>query len=96
MNDKEDEHLDESMFMIQMVLNDGTFMQQMIDVPMKVELDEKHLVIGGSVRITVSNPKTLMGITTHQGAWEVVVPNWHDVNYEQLFCFNSSNLHTML
>jgi hypothetical protein len=68
MDDKEDEHLDESMFMIQMVLNDGTFMQQMIDVPMKVELDEKHLVTGGSVRITVSNPKTLMGTTTHQGA----------------------------
>ncbi len=70
------------MFMIKMVLNDETFMQQMINVPMKVELDEKHLVIGGSVKFIISNPKTLTCTTTHQGAWEVVVPNWHDVDYE--------------
>jgi hypothetical protein len=40
----------------------------MIDVPMEVKLDEKHLMIGGSVRIIVSNPKTLTYTTTHQGA----------------------------
>jgi hypothetical protein len=40
----------------------------MIDVPMEVKLDEKHLMIGGSVRIIVSNPKTLTHTTTHQGA----------------------------
>ncbi len=42
MDDKEDEHLDESMFMIYMVLNNETFMQQIINVLVKVKLDEKH------------------------------------------------------
>jgi len=51
-----------------MVLNDGNLMQQIINVLVKVKLDEKHLVISGSTRITVSNPKTQMGTTTHQGA----------------------------
>jgi hypothetical protein len=68
MDDKEDEHLDESMFMIYMVLNNETFMQQIINVLVKVKLDEKHSVISGSTRIIVSNPKTQMGTTTHQGA----------------------------
>jgi hypothetical protein len=52
----------------------------MIDVPMKFELDERHLMIGGNAKIIVSNPKTLTGTTTHQGAWEVAVSNWHDVD----------------
>lgn len=95
MNDKEDEHLDIFVFMAQMVPNNGTFMQQMIDVPMKFELDEQHLVIGGNAKIIVSNPKTLTSTTTHQGVWEVAVLNWHDVNYEHLFFLNSSNLHTL-
>jgi hypothetical protein len=38
----------------------------MIDVLMKVEFDEKHLMIGGSAKITVSNPKILTSTTTHQ------------------------------
>jgi hypothetical protein len=56
MYDNEDEHLDKHVFMVKMVPNDGTSMQQMNDVLMKVELDEKHSVIGGSARIIVSNP----------------------------------------
>jgi hypothetical protein len=67
----------------------------MIDVHVKVKLDEKHSMTGGSARIIVSNPETLMGTKTHQGAREVVVLNWHDVNCEQLFFLNSSNLHTL-
>ncbi len=62
---------------------------------MKVKLDEKHLVTSDSAIIIISNPKTLTCTMTHQGVQEVVVPNWHDVNYEQLFFLNSSNLHTL-
>ncbi len=36
-----------------------------------------------------------IGTTTHQGAWDGVVANWHDVNYEQLFFLDFSNLHTL-
>jgi hypothetical protein len=54
----------------------------MTDVPVKVKLDEKHSVTCGSARFTISNPKTLTSTMTHQGAWKVMVPNWHDVNCE--------------
>jgi hypothetical protein len=47
----------------------------MINVPVKVKLDEKHSMIGGSARIIISNPKTLTCTMTHQGAREVAVPN---------------------
>ncbi len=70
MDDKEDEHLDESMFMIQMVLNNGTFMQQIINVLVKVKLDEKHSVI---------RPKW---VQQHIKGHEVVVLNWHDVDHK--------------
>jgi hypothetical protein len=40
----------------------------MIYVHVKVKLDEKHSMIGGSARIIVSNPKTLTSTKTHQGA----------------------------
>ncbi len=43
MDGKEDEHLDEYMFMVQMVPLNGTSMQHVTYVPMKVKLDEKHL-----------------------------------------------------
>jgi hypothetical protein len=43
MDDKENEHLDEFVFMVQMVPIDGTFMQHTTYVPMKVKLDKKHL-----------------------------------------------------
>jgi len=43
MDDKEDEHLDEYVFMVQMEPIDGNSMQHMTYVPMKVKLDEKHL-----------------------------------------------------
>jgi hypothetical protein len=43
MDDKEDEHLDENVFMVQMVRIDGTSIQHMTYIPMKVKLDEKHL-----------------------------------------------------
>jgi len=43
MDDKENKHLDEFVFMVQMVPIDGTFMQHTTYVPMKVKLDEKHL-----------------------------------------------------
>jgi hypothetical protein len=41
----------------------------MMDISVKVDLDEhgSNLMIGGSKRRTISNPKTLIGITTHQG-----------------------------
>jgi hypothetical protein len=66
MDDKENE--DEYVFMVQMVVIKGTSMQQMTDIPVKVELDEKHLVIDGNARFAILNPKTLMGTMTHQGA----------------------------
>jgi len=42
----------------------------MMDISMKVHLDEhgSNLMIGGNTRCTISNPKTLIGIITHQGA----------------------------
>jgi hypothetical protein len=43
-----------------------------------MELDEKQLVTSGSARFTISNPKTLMSTMTHQEAWDVVVPAWHE------------------
>jgi hypothetical protein len=36
-----------------------------------------------------------MGITTHQKVQDIVVLAWHDVDCEQLFFLNSSNLHTL-
>jgi hypothetical protein len=57
----------------------------MINIPVKVKLDDKHLVASGSARFIISNPKTLMSTTTHQEAWDVVAPTWHDVNCEQFF-----------
>ncbi len=65
MDDKEDEHLDEYVFMVQMVPIDGTFMQHTTYVPMKVKLDEKHLMTGGNAKFIISNPKTLMNTSTH-------------------------------
>jgi hypothetical protein len=85
MNDKENEHLDKFMFMVQMELNDGTSMQHITNVPIKVELDEKHSIINGNTRITISNPKTLMTTTTHEGVRKVVASNQHDVNCNNLF-----------
>jgi hypothetical protein len=75
-----------------MVVIDGTSMQQITNVRMKVNLDEKDSRIGCKTRLTISNPKTLTCTTTHQGA-RVVALTWHDVDYEQLFFLNSSNLH---
>jgi hypothetical protein len=57
----------------------------MINILVKVELDDKHLVASGSARFIISNPKTLMNTTTHQEALDIVVPTWHDVNCEQFF-----------
>jgi hypothetical protein len=74
-----------------MALIDGTSMQQMTNVLVKVELDERHLVTCGSARIIVSNPKTLMSTMTHQGVWEVVALNWHML----IIFLNSYNLHTL-
>jgi hypothetical protein len=56
-------------------------MQQMTNILVKVELDEKHLVTSGNAIIIVSNLKTLTSTTTHQRVWEVVALNWHDVDY---------------
>jgi hypothetical protein len=47
----------------------------------------------GSKRCSVSNHQTLMSEATHQGAHEVLVLTWHDVNCKQLFFFKFSNLH---
>jgi hypothetical protein len=49
-----------------MVPIDGTSMQQMTNVPMKVDLDEKDSRIVCITRLTILNPKTLTIITTHQ------------------------------
>jgi hypothetical protein len=78
-----------------MVLIDGTSMQHMTNVLVKVKLDEKHSVTSGNARCTISNPKILTSTMTHQGAREVVTPNWHDVDCEQFFLKNSSSLHTL-
>jgi hypothetical protein len=63
----------------------------------KVDLDEHCLdsVTSGSTRHTISNLKTLIGIRTNQGAWEVVTLTWHDVDCEQLFFLTSSNLQAL-
>jgi hypothetical protein len=55
----------------------------------------KNSMIVGNARFTISNPKTLTGTMTHQGARKAVVPNWHDVNCEQFFFLNSSNPHAL-
>ncbi len=67
----------------------------MMKFSMEVDLDEHCLdsVTGGNKRCIVLNHETLIGKTTHQRAWEVVVPTWHDVDYEQLFFLTTSNLH---
>jgi hypothetical protein len=56
----------------------------MMDIYVKVDLDEHvlNLMIGGITRRTISNPKTVIGIMTHQGVREVVASTWHDVNNE--------------
>lgn len=56
----------------------------MMDIYVKLELDEhgSNLEIGCSTRRTISNPKTQIGITTHQRAQEVVESTWHDVDSE--------------
>jgi hypothetical protein len=77
-----------------MVPIDGTYMQQMINVHMKVELDEKHSLTCGNARFTISSHKILTSTMTHQGAREIVTPNWHDVDGEQ-FYYYSSNLQTL-
>ncbi len=57
MDEKENEHSDESMFMVQMVPNNGTYMSHVTNVPIKIELDEKHSMTSGSTRITFQIPK---------------------------------------
>jgi hypothetical protein len=39
------------------------------------------------------NHETLIGKTTQQGVWEVVVPTWHDFDYGQKKFLTSSELH---
>jgi hypothetical protein len=70
-----------------MVVIDGTPMQQMINILVKVDLDLKDSKTCHNTRLTISNPKTLMGTTTHQEARDVVAPTWHDVDCEKLFFF---------
>lgn len=70
-----------------MVLINETSMQLMINIRVKVDLDEKHLMTNGCARFTISNPKTLMSTMTCQEAWDVVAPTWHDVDCEKLFFF---------
>jgi hypothetical protein len=57
----------------------------MINIHVKVDLDENDLGTCCNTRLTISNPKTLMGTTTHQEVWDMVVPTWHDVNYEYIY-----------
>jgi hypothetical protein len=87
MDGKDDDHEDELVFVVHMVPINGKSMQQMMELSMEVNLDEHNWdsMIGGNKRHGVSNPKTLMGIETHQGVQEVVALIWHDVDYEQLF-----------
>jgi hypothetical protein len=66
MDDKENEHLGEYVFMVQIVPNNGTYMSHVTNVHVKVKLDEKHSVTSGNARIIISNLKTLTGIMTHQ------------------------------
>jgi hypothetical protein len=70
----------------------------MTQIYVKVDLDKHCLdsMIGGSIRRTISNLKTLIGTMTHQGVREVVALTWHDFNCEQLFFLTSSNLQTLL
>jgi hypothetical protein len=58
------------MFMVYMILINGNSMQQMIQIYVKVDLDEhcSDLVISGNIRCAISNPKSLIDTMTHQGA----------------------------
>jgi hypothetical protein len=44
---------------------------------------------------TISNHETLMGTMTHQGLRKIMVPTWHDVDYEWLFFLNSYNVQAL-
>jgi len=63
-------------------------------VHVKIKLDEKHSMIGGSARIIASNPKTLTSTKTHQGAWKVVVPISMMLTTNN-FLKNFYNIHTL-
>jgi hypothetical protein len=67
----------------------------MMKLSMDVDFDEHCLdsMTSGNKGCIVLNDETLTSKTTHQGAWEVVVPTWHDVDYEQFFVLTFSNLH---
>jgi hypothetical protein len=54
----------------------------MTNIFVKVDLDEKNSRTHHNTKLVVSNPKTLMGTTTHQEARDVMALIWHDVNYE--------------
>jgi hypothetical protein len=56
----------------------------MMDIYVKLDLDEHglNLVIGCNTRRTISNPKTQIGIMTHQRVQKVVELIWHDVDSE--------------
>jgi hypothetical protein len=59
----------------------------MMKLSMEVDLDEHCLdsMTSGNKGCIVLNHETLTGKTTHQGAWEVVVPTWHDVDMNSCF-----------
>jgi hypothetical protein len=67
----------------------------MTNIFVEINLDEhcSNSMTSGSKRCSVSNHQTLMSEATHQGAHEVLVLTWHDVNCKQLFFFKFSNLH---
>jgi len=43
----------------------AVYVNSLNNVPMKVKLDEKHLMTGGNAKFIISNPKTLMNTSTH-------------------------------
>lgn len=62
---------------------------------MTMDVDDSclDLMPNGNKRHNGSNHKTLKGKAINQGAWELVVPTWHDDVYEQSFFFIFSNFH---
>jgi hypothetical protein len=75
MDDKDENHHDKLVFVVQIVLIDEKSMQQIMNFFMEVKLDEHclDLMKSGNKRCTFSNHETLTCTLTQQGVWEVVV-----------------------
>jgi hypothetical protein len=75
MDDKDENHHEKLVFVVQIVPIDEKSMQQITNFFVGVDLDEHclDLMTSGNKKCTFSNHETLTGTSTQQGVWEVVV-----------------------